>query len=748
MKNLRCPRNGKQVRSHQFATVKYAWEGDAASLASPETGLGRLFGNTAGRQYAQGIWLVQLARSTLRYFHVDFTNMEIVMQHKQIALAIASLAACGVAVADDTPVYTGQEMVVTATRFTQPRETAPANVTVITAQDIRRSSATSLPELISQYTGGHVFTTDGTQSNASVDLRGFGMTGNQNTLVLVDGQRINNLDLSAPSWSSIPVSAIQRIEIIRGSGAVLYGAGASGGVINIITKTPAKTTGGSVTAAAGSYATRDLQAQVNTASGPASLRLNVEDYQSDHYRKNNRERLKTLDGDFRYATEKGDVFFKFGADHQDLGLPGARTVNPAAGIDEFRTDPRGTRTPNDFSNRETARVSLGTTQQTAFGEFAGELSYRDKQSDAGFFSYGPYYRHSDLNVLSLTPRLKSNYNLLSRDNVLVTGLDIANWDYKGLSGSSANFDPSTLYSRISATQKNQALYASNTTHLTAATTLTAGARIQHVEFDARDALNPTGAGQQSRTPHAYELGLRRQVTPQLSVYGKMGQSFRIATVDEINAGSRMNMLEPQISHDQQIGADFVQGSTSLHADLYHMDLNNEIHYNPLVPPFGSNINLPPTRRYGLEIAGKRQLGAKLAIYGNYTYTVAKFREGVFGGVDVAGHDVPVVPRHIANAGATWTFTPFTRLSGNLQFVGRQRFDNDQANTYQKMPAYMVADLKLVHEINRWTTSIAINNLFNKHYFSYGALNVPTDPSYYSVYPNPGRNFLLSAAYKF
>jgi iron complex outermembrane recepter protein len=674
--------------------------------------------------------------------------MEIMMQNKQIALAIASLAACGIAAADDLPAAPGQEMVITATRFAQPQETTPANVTVITAQDIQRSSATSLPELISQYTGGHVFTTDGTQSNASFDLRGFGMTGNQNTLVLVDGQRINNLDLSAPSWSSIPVSAIRRIEIIRGSGAVLYGGGATGGVINIITKTPAQATSGKVTAAAGSYATRDVQAQVNTASGPASLRLNAEDYQSDHYRENNRERLKTLDGDFHYAAGNGDVFVKFGADHQNLGLPGTRKVDPTIGVNEFLTDPRGTNTPNDFSNRETARISLGTTQQTGFGEFAGELSYRDKQSDAGFFSYGPYYLHSDLSVLSLTPRLKKNYALFGHDNVLVTGLDISNWTDKSLSGPSANFDSSTLYSRIGATQKNQAVYASNTTHLTAATTLTAGARIQHVEFDAHDALNPAGAGHQSRTPHAYDLGLRHQVTPQVSVYGKIGQSFRIATIDEINDGFRMNMLEPQTSHDRQIGVDYVQDATSLHADLYQMDLTNEIHFNRLVPLFGSNINLPPTRRYGLEVSAKRQLGPKLAVYGDYTYTVAKFREGVFGGVDVAGHDVPVVPRHIANAGATWTFTPFTRLSGNLQFVGSQRFDNDQANAYQKMPAYTVADLKLVHEINRWTTSLAINNLFNKHYFSYGILNAPTDASSYSVYPNPGRNFLLSAAYKF
>lgn len=672
------------------------------------------------------------------------------MQNKQIALAIASLAACGIAAADDLPVSPGQEMVVTATRFAQPRETTPANVTVITAQDIQRSSATSLPELISQYTGGHVFTTDGTQSNASFDLRGFGMTGNQNTLVLVDGQRINNLDLSAPSWSSLPVSAIRRIEIIRGSGAVLYGGGATGGVINIITKTPAKTTGGSVTAAAGSYATRDLQAQANTASGPASLRLNAEDYQSDHYRENNRERLKTLDGDFHYAAGNGDVFVKFGADRQDLRFPGARTADPAKGIDQFSSDPRGTSTPLDFGTRDDGRLSVGTTQQTAFGELAGELSYRDKRATAFFEGGGfPSYLQSRLHVWSFTPRLKKDYSLGGHDSTLITGIDLSDWGYDS-PRSDTPADIGAPNAHIDATQKNEALYASNTTHLTPATTLTAGARIQHVGFDAHDVVNPGARDQKSFTPHADELGLRHQLTPSLSIYGKVGQSFRIANVDEIfnqyggpGFTSSVSILQPQTSRDGQLGMDYVQGGTTLHGDLYHMDLDNEIHYNALT---FTNMNLSPTRRYGLELSAQQAFGPKLAAYANYTYTVAKFREGVYGGVDVSGHDIPMVPRHLANLGASWAFTPQTRLSGNVQVVGHQRFDNDQANTFRKIPAYTVADLKLAHDAGRWTTSLAINNLFNKHYYSYGIRSLFSDA--YSVYPSPGRNFLLSAAYKF
>ena len=71
-------------------------------------------------------------------------------------------------------------------------------------------------------------------------MRGFGIFGDQNTLVLLDGQRISENEQASVNWSAIPLSAIERIEIMRGSGAVLYGGGATGGTINIITKAAAE----------------------------------------------------------------------------------------------------------------------------------------------------------------------------------------------------------------------------------------------------------------------------------------------------------------------------------------------------------------------------------------------------------------------------------------------------------------------------------------------------------------------------
>jgi len=113
-------------------------------------------------------------------------------------------------------------VVVTATRFPESRLEAPIGMTVITAEQIAESTAKTLPELLSREAG--IVTRDNAGSpDWQIDMRGFGITGDQNTLVLFDGQRLNENELVSVRWSAIPIESIERIEIMRGSGSVLYG---------------------------------------------------------------------------------------------------------------------------------------------------------------------------------------------------------------------------------------------------------------------------------------------------------------------------------------------------------------------------------------------------------------------------------------------------------------------------------------------------------------------------------------------
>lgn len=113
------------------------------------------------------------------------------------------------------------------------------STTVITAEEIARSPAQNVPEVLAQEPGVQVQSLFGGVNGArsSVDLRGFGATASANTLILINGRRVHDLDQQGIDLAAIPRDSIERIEITRGnSGAVLYGDGAVGGVVNIITK--------------------------------------------------------------------------------------------------------------------------------------------------------------------------------------------------------------------------------------------------------------------------------------------------------------------------------------------------------------------------------------------------------------------------------------------------------------------------------------------------------------------------------
>jgi len=153
-----------------------------------------------------------------------------------------------------------EERVVTASRRAQSSLEAPNATTVITAEDIRLSGATSLPELLRRVPGADIMSLG--VGSANVSLRGFNQRIANKVLVLVDGRTEYQDFLGLTLWFSIPIGLeeIERIEVIRGPGSALYGANAMLGVINIITQAPGSgprarfsATGGTGNSVAGSF---------------------------------------------------------------------------------------------------------------------------------------------------------------------------------------------------------------------------------------------------------------------------------------------------------------------------------------------------------------------------------------------------------------------------------------------------------------------------------------------------------------
>ena len=212
------------------------------------------------------------------------------MRSAYFAPAVLAVASAFAPVA---PVRAQQDdaIVVSATRFSEDARRLPASSTVLSAEDIARSAARTLPELLQEQTGITMKDFYGNNGAVtSIDLRGYGVTGPQNTQVLVDGRRITDIDLTSVQWAAIPLSAIERIEILRGTGAVLYGDGASAGVINIVTRSPLKR-GAALEAfgRAATFNTREGQLYASHAAGDFGINATVYGFSSDGYRANNRK---------------------------------------------------------------------------------------------------------------------------------------------------------------------------------------------------------------------------------------------------------------------------------------------------------------------------------------------------------------------------------------------------------------------------------------------------------------------------
>ena len=213
------------------------------------------------------------------------------------------------------------------------------------------------------------------------------------------------------------------------------------------------------------------------------------------------------------------------------------------------------------------------------------------------------------------------------------------------------------------------------------------------------------------------------------------------------------LLEPQTASHRDVGVEFTPAGLRLRANYYHIDLENEIYFSPLAfapgaffP--GANVNLSPTRRTGIELSASWSATGDLDISGYVNLQTAKFRTGTYGGVDVSGRDVPLVPRSIAAVRTTWRATHATQVNGAVRFVGEQRYDNDQSNQFPRlMPAYALADLNLSYVFGAWRFAGGVRNLFDKKYFSYGIINNFSCTTASCVYPEAGRTVFASAEFR-
>jgi iron complex outermembrane receptor protein len=662
------------------------------------------------------------------------------------------------------------EIVVSATATRTSNAIVGTSSTVITAEDIARSPAQTVQDIIAQTPGVQSTSLYGgvNGTGSSVDLRGFGATATSNTLFLINGRRLNDLDLQGIDLSSIPLQSIERIEITRGgSGAVLYGDNAVGGVINIVTKTGAGGPPATFRAEGGVGSFNQRLAAVSAAfnSGPWSTSAFANHVRTDGYRANNALEQNNALGELRYTTSDFSAFVNISGDNQRLGLPGSRTVDPSIGLNQLQTDRRGTNTPFDYADKQGTNITAGFTKSLWDGaELIVDGGLRDKRQQAAYFGNVPLSPFSassfdaHLQTWSITPRLSIKNAFFGLPSKILTGLDYYDATYDSDRGQYRGTPPVHVYNL---SQKTLAGYWQQTIAVLPTTDFSYGGRVQSVKVEATDRLNPLAPGyfggvqalplDSTETQHALHVGLEHRFNDVFSVFARAARAFRTPNVDErVASGPSYDAffnpipgtfaLKTQTSVDVEGGLRIKSGPFEMQTSVYNMDLTNEIRYDPVN---FYNTNLDPTRRYGGETSSSIRLSDSLLLRSGAAYTRATFREGPF-----SGNDVPLVSRYTANAGVTWNvWQKYVVFDATARVWSSRFMDSDNANSQVKIPANGTVDVKLSGEIDQFFWSLSVINLFNAQYYDYAVASSFT-PGRYGAYPLPGRTYLAKAGVTF
>lgn len=637
-----------------------------------------------------------------------------------------------------------------------------ASTSVISREDIERSPQATLVDIISRAAGVQTSSFYGGVNGVgtTVDLRGFGVTGASNTLILINGRRQNDWDLPGFDLSTIAKESVERIEITRGnSGAVLYGDGAVGGVINIVTRNGAGASNQArIEGGLGSFATKVENLSASGSAGPFSAFVNNNNFDSDGYRDNNAFHEKSAVGDFRWTFDRGSVYFNVAGDDQRLGLPGPRNIafdftTFTCCIDQLHNDRRGTNTPFDNSEQQGFRGILGVTYMLDSNlELIVDGGVRTKEQQASFLTpFQEAFLDTDLSTKSLTPRVNITKPFFGLPSRVIAGVDFFDTDYDSHRSKLEGLPPIHIYQ---GGQEMVAGYLLQTVTILPTTTISAGGRYQWNETTAHDTYDPTapnnGANPQgvpldeSQTNRAWHLGGEHQFVPGITLFGRAAQSFRVPNIDERIGSSPLFQvtnfsLRTQTSHDWEGGVRLHFGNVEIQSSYYDMHLIDEIHFSPIT---FTNTNLDPTRRQGVETIASWQATRDVRLLGNLTYTDAKFWEG-----PLAGNKVPEVSPWTANAGVLWNIIgPQLWVDADVRFFSQRYLDGDEinANAIYFVPTTTLFDLKVGGQLDHFFWSAAVQNIFNRQYFDYGFDGGSPAFPFNSFYPQPGRTYLVKA----
>jgi iron complex outermembrane receptor protein len=632
-------------------------------------------------------------------------------------------------------------IVVTPSAFEQARSEAITTITVIEQSTIEKSNASSVAELIRGQAGLHVSDFFGDGSQATVDLRGFGPTASNNTLILLDGVALNNsTDTAAPDLSIIDIDDIAQIEILQGSGGVLYGNQAVGGVINIIQKEVTEDKA-SVSLSAGSYNASRLSADFGKILGRTRLSATVSDRRTDNYRDNNEAENQRVSVRIDHRHASFDSYIELERIEDEIETPGAllkdevgddRTQSLSFYEDDFfATDTDMLRigiSKNldearsfkiDYANRITDREFIQT-----FRPFPGSLDTQDRDTKrlAAVYRVVPENPDTYSSILFGIITNQTDYELITSlgPQAMDQKIQDVYLSTQWLVGSNGRFDMGIRYSE-------------HTSDYSLDTSFTG---LLEDKFD--DSVSVVSLGYNWRRDN-------------LKLFVRADQNYRFPTVEEhtntegVNTGGGLPGLLTQEGVSLELGTEYQNGKSRYRATLYSIDLDNEIAFDS----FRNSLNLDETRRDGVILEASKRWSEAVSFAASVTVLDAEITDGTF-----KGNKLPLVPEQTIRLDASYQYSAEMLIGIEVIAVDEQVFGGDFNNQLSELSAYEVANAHASFDYQDWKLSFRVNNLFDEEYSELGSQFTEFDPvtfvptNFEAFFPAPERNFVLTAKLNF
>ncbi|AFY94084.1 TonB-dependent receptor plug domain-containing protein [Chamaesiphon minutus] len=487
-------------------------------------------------------------------------------------------------------------------------------------------------------------------------------------IILLNGRPIgNNINTyhGATDLNSIPVDAIERIELSSGASNILYGSETFGGVVNIITKTYQGTPQTNISAELGSYGRQDYRASYTGGSDRLNYRIGVEKYRIDNnYRvpvgAANRDpvtgNLTNADTDLTSYSGKISATID---DRNRLDFDAIK-ITSRRGLVYF-----GFPFQRDRLNHDALNVGLNWRSQLSSDRSSilnTTLSFNQDYFDT-FGPSGANSRRGTLDSQDVTGRIDHNWKT-SATNTLRWGGEIQN---RQLNGTTISTVPNRIAFNETENRNvvNTALFAVNTWKVNERTAIDIGLR-QNFNTQFGNYLNPS-------------LGSRWEITPNLALRASVAGAQRNPGLDQLYLYDTVHgwfpnpNLKPETGATWTAGVDLAFSPTSTATITYFgSNLNDRIATQAISPTVTQWTNIGQVSTNGLEIGFKQQITPQWSAFANYTYTDAKIQSGIERGLQLS-----LVPYSVAQLGVGYANRGWeVNLLANYNAGTRRAFFNN------------------------------------------------------------------------